>query len=482
MHTSSFARRSGALAIVGSLALTLAACGGDSGTSGSSPSAAAAGKSIADLAPTPENKAAYESFVKGLSGKYSGKTLKIIGIKDPWLPAFTKATDEFSTLSGATVTFENYAYDDTYSKQILLGQQKSSAADVIMFDIPWVGKFAQTGFVEPLDDRIKAADQNLIMYDDFYKVMSDAAKWEGKTIGVPFAPYFIMMLSNKDIMSQAGVQVPKTIDEFVTACKTIKEKTGIAGTAINNQTGTAVGQAYFEWIYNMGGRPFTSESPDNTSGDYYSDMTPQFSSPESKKTVQMFKDLMDTCEPEGAANIAWQERYSSFATGQAAMISPWNYDIPPLDDAAQSAVAGKYEVSKVPVADGVKLNTPVGGWMMGINTYSTQKDLAWDFTQWFSSPAVNAFFLSNGGFAARYSVGKNADLVKQYPWLATQQEVVDSAFPAFRPQVPEAFEIMKTLGDNIGSFLAGQSTLDAAMAKADSDIGGMLKKAGYTVK
>ncbi|CCI53646.1 hypothetical protein BN13_430005 [Nostocoides jenkinsii Ben 74] len=116
----------------------------------------------------------------------------------------------------------------------------------------------------------------------------------------------------------------------------------------------------------------------------------------------MFKDLIN-CEPSGATNIAWQERYSAFGTGQAAMIGPWNYDIPPLDDPAQSAVAGKYEVSTVPVADGVKLNTPVGGWMMGINSFSTEKDMAWDFTQWFSSPAVNAFFMSNGGFAARYS-------------------------------------------------------------------------------
>lgn len=474
-------KQAGALVAAGTLVVALGACGGGDSTTTSAGPSAAAGKAIADMSPSDAAKTAFTKFETGLKGKYNGKTLKIIGVKDPWLPAFTKSTEAFTKLTGAKVTFENYAYDDTYSKEILLGQEKSSAADIIMFDIPWVGKFAQTGFVEPLDDRIAAADKDLIMYDDFYKVMADAAKWDGKTIGVPFAPYFIMMLSNKEVLSQAGVTVPKTIDEFTAACKTIKEKTGVAGTAINNQTGTAVGQAYFEWIYNMGGKPFTSETPDNTTGDYYSDMTPQFSSAESKKTVQMFKDLIN-CEPSGATNIAWQERYSAFATGQAAMISPWNYDIPPLDDPAQSAVAGKYEVSTVPVADGVKLNTPVGGWMMGINSFSTEKDMAWDFTQWFSSPAVNAFFMSNGGFAARYSVSKNADLVKQYPWLSIQQQVVDTAFPAFRPQVPEAFEIMKTLGDNIGSFLAGQASLDDAMAKADSDIGGMLKQAGYTVK
>ncbi len=463
------------------LAATLAACSSGGDTSSGQVSGSGGGDAeTSSFAPTPENKTAYASYVGALKGKYSGKTLRIIGVKDPWLPAFTKSIAEFKAITGAEVTFENYAYDDTYSKEILLGQQKSAAADVIMFDIPWVGKFAQTGLVEPLDDRIAKADKNLIMYDDFYKVMSSAAKWDGKTIGVPFAPYFIMQLTNKDVLAQAGVTPPKTIDEFQQACQTIKAKTGVAGTAINNQTGTAVGQAYFEWIYNMGGRPFASEHPDSGDGKYYTDMTPKFSSPESKATVKMFKDLL-TCEPPGAKNIAWQERYSAFATGQAAMISPWNYDIPPLDDTTQSAVSGKYDVQPVPVKSGVKLNTPVGGWMMGVNANSQQKDMAWDFTLWFSTPAVNGAFMNNGGFAARYSVSKNAKLVQKYPWLKVQQGVVDTAFPAFRPQVPEAFEIMKKLGDNIGSYLAGQADLDTAMGNADSQLGTLLKNAGYTV-
>ncbi len=120
--------------------------------------------------------------------------------------------------------------------------------------------------------------------------------------------------------------------------------------------------------------------------------------------------------------------------------------------------------------------------MMGVNAFSQQKDMAWDFTLWFSTPAVNGAFMNNGGFAARYSVSKNANLVQKYPWLKVQQDVVDTAFPAFRPQVPEAFEIMKKLGDNIGSYLAGQADLDTAMGNADSQLGTLLKNAGYTVR
>ncbi|MGO1770099.1 MAG: ABC transporter substrate-binding protein [Microbacterium sp.] len=433
-----------------------------------------------DFAPTAENEAAFEAFADELDGKWEGKTLRIMGVKDPWLPAFQTMMTEFEALTGAKLTFENYSYDDTFSKEMLVGQQKSDEVDIIMFDLPWVGRFAETGFVEPLDERIDAADPDLLMYDDFYEVMREGSVWDDKTLGIPFAPYFVMQISNSALLDEAGVEAPKTLEEFVSTCEEITEATGIAGTAINNQSGTPVGQAYFDWIYSVGGKPFASEHP-GADGDYYADMTPQFSSPESKQVLEMFKHLMETCEPDGAANIAWQERYSAFATSQAAMIHPWNYDIPPLDDPEQSAVAGSYEVSPMPVADGVDAHTPVGGWEMGINTYSEQKDMAWDFIQWFSSPAVNGAFLSEGGFASRYSVGENEQLLEQYPWLEVQQDVVDDAFPAFRPQVPESFEIMNTLGDHIGAYLAGEKTLDEATADADESIGGMLADAGYKV-
>lgn len=430
-------------------------------------------------APSAANKAAFTKFSQDLKNKYAGKSLNIIGIKDPWYSAALKMIGTFEKVTGAKVTYNGYSYDDGFSKEVLLGQQKSSDADILMYDMPWIGKFAETGFVEPLDQRIQSADKNLLMYDDFYKVMADGARWKGQTLGMPFAPYFTLNVYNTDLLSKAGVKPPKTMSEFVSACSTIKKKTGVAGTAINNQSGMAVGQAYFEYIYNMGGKPFASEYPGNT-GDYYSDMTPQFSSPQSKATIKMFKDLLD-CEPKGALNIDWNSRYSAFATGQAAIIQPWNYDIASLADTTKSAVGDAYAVQPDPVAEGVTPNTPVGGWEMGINKYSKKKDLAWDFIQWFSSPAVNAAFLNEGGFAARYSVQDNPKLQKKYPWLKVQAEVVDKAFPAFRPQIPESFDVMSGLGDQIGAYLAGQKSLDEATAAADAKIGSMLKAAGYTV-
>jgi hypothetical protein len=65
-------------------------------------------------------------------------------------------------------------------------------------------------------------------------------------------------------------------DPWVKACDTIDQEfqqlTGLFGTALNNQRGAAVGQAYFEYIFNFGGKAFNSMYPG--SPDQYADMTP----------------------------------------------------------------------------------------------------------------------------------------------------------------------------------------------------------------
>jgi hypothetical protein len=48
----------------------------------------------------------------------------------------------------------------------------------------------------------------------------------------------------------------------VRVARTVTEKVpGTAGVVLNNETGAAAGQAYFEYIHNMGGRPFPGMHP-----------------------------------------------------------------------------------------------------------------------------------------------------------------------------------------------------------------------------
>ncbi len=80
--------------------------------------------------------------------------------------------------------------------------------------------FSAAGFVAPLDfDTVPELKT-------FSRQMLDGARGrkDGKLYGVPFASQTIVVYYNKKIFSQAGVSIPKSWDEFLSVCKTLKDK------------------------------------------------------------------------------------------------------------------------------------------------------------------------------------------------------------------------------------------------------------------
>jgi len=434
-------------------------------------------------AATPARAAASHSqlwsqFLSQLKGKYNGKTLHIIMINDPFLGAYTKMTDTFKALTGANIAIDSYGYDATYQKEVLAGDQKSKTYDIDVFDIPWTQKFVP--YVDPLDSYIAKENPNLIQYNDFFPVMRQASSWQGHVVGFPFAPYFVLQHYNTKVYQTLGLKPATTIDQFVRNAQVASKNSkfpSVYGTAMNNQAGSAVGQAFFEYIYNFaGGKPFASMYPG--SANPYSDMTPKFASPQGLQVVNMLKSLLPS-EPPGALNIAWTNRQSYFNTGRVAAVNQWDVTTPSASDPTASTVTKSYATAAFP--HNGKLVTQVGGWTMGINKYGSQKSLAWDFIKWFTSPETSVQFALAGGFPARTAALTDSRLVSQYPWYATLREVIPTAFADCRPRIAESFNIINTLGTYISKALTGSLTPRQAMLDADHDVGLSLKKAGYTV-
>ena len=173
------------------------------------------------------------------------------------------------------------------------------------------------------------------------------------------------------------------------------------GLAMNNQQGSCVGQSYFEYIWNVGGKPFKSCYPPGSKAPY-ADMKPLLDSPESIEVVKLFIDMLKY-QPEGALNIAWDDRDNYFSAGKLAMVSEWSARLPAFLNAKTSSVSDEVINAVVPAKAGVKPVPPLGGWVMGISKYSGQKDMAWDFIKWFCSSETHKRFVDAGGMPSRYS-------------------------------------------------------------------------------
>lgn len=410
---------------------------------------------------------------------WSGETLRMIMIADPWIPAFDQLNPKFEAITGAEVQMDAYGYDQTHEKQVLEGTQKSSTYDVIVLDSPWVGEFWEGGFVEDLTPYIEKTNPDIIQYDDFVSVFRDVAEWDGHIVGMPFSPYFITYYYRKDIFEQEGLSPPRTYAEWLNIADRFTDNPNypdMFGLTMNNQQGSPVGQAWFEYIWNFGGRPFKSTYPG--SPDPYADMTPMFDSPESIAVVELFKEALKY-QPEGALSFAWDERTQLFASGRAAQVSSFNLRAPLYIDPDRSRIAGDIATAVVPAAEGFDPVPPVGGWVIGINKHSVNKDMAWDYIKWFTSPSTHREFVDLSGVAARYSAFEDPELADKYWWFPVVAESADMGYAECRPRIPESFEIISTVGLYVSRALTGELSSQEAMSRANEEIRQLLEERGY---
>lgn len=411
-------------------------------------------------------------------GDLSGQTIKIIMVGDPWVTAFETINPKFEELTGAEVILEAYSYDGTHEKEVLEGTSQSSEFDVIVLDAPWVGEFGEGGFVTDLTPYIEE-DADIVQWDDFIPSFQAVATWKDEIIGIPFGPYVILQHYRTDLYEEAGLEPAETIDEWIANIEALHNPDGgIYGVAMNNQRGSPIGQAYFEYIYGFGGKPFESLYPG--SPDMYADMTPLLDSPESIAVAQFFVDMLQY-QPIGAENLAWDERAALFATGQVAHVNAWTVRTPGFANPEQSIVVDTFGTAMFPHAEGSEPVPPLGGWVMGINAYSEQKDLAWAYIKWFTSQEIHKEFVLAGGPAARLSTLEDPEVIEAQPWTPVAAESFPYTFADCRPRIPESSEIITTIGNWISRAITGELTAEEAMQGADQEVAQLLKDAGYVV-
>lgn len=145
------------------------------------------------------------------------------GVRDYWnatIDAFKKSD------GGVNISLTNTpvnAYEDKVSAQIAAGD----IPDILPVFTNQINRLLAADLLEPLDDRLAKTS-----WAKSELPVAAAAKRDGKTYGVVLTASPQGLIYNKKLLDQAGVGVPKTPDEFLAACKAVKEKTGAWGYAM----------------------------------------------------------------------------------------------------------------------------------------------------------------------------------------------------------------------------------------------------------
>lgn len=194
-----------------------------------------------------------------------------------------------------------------YEEKILIDLAGGDPPDLAPVFTNMLPKLMDLGLLEPLDDYLSQTDwaENLL------PVQSVAQK-DGKTYGIALTASPNGLIYNKELLDQAGVDVPTTPEEMLEAARKVKEVTGQFGYGFGTRTADVL-EAYIplmQWAIGFG-------------GDFSKDGVPTANDPKTIAGLEYLKQFYDEgLTPKGLDGPMLRKM---FVEGKIAMLidGPW---------------------------------------------------------------------------------------------------------------------------------------------------------------
>ncbi len=353
---------------------------------------------------------------------------------------------------------------DYFAKVALSLQSEKTAPDLVAEDTFQLPADVEAGYLTPLDDYLESyEDWTNGSYNNVFKLNVTGA--DNKVYGVPYNTDTRGLWYNKEIFKQAGLPEewrPKTWEDILVACQTIKEKVPDVvpfwcNSAVATGEATSM-QTYEMLLYGTGERLL-----DNATG----------------KWIISSQGMLDTLN---FLDYIYENNFgpplSKVLNGQASNISAREY-LPQgklvisLDG---NWITGNYldtgaspwpEYDKVlgfapmptQYGDGPGITTMAGGWAWSIPAKSDNKDITMEFIKHLMDPEVYVDALISLG-----SIGTRTDIIdnekySNLPFIQTATDYLKVA--SFRPKDSRYSAVSSHIQTMVESVVSGTSPADA---------------------
>ncbi|MDQ2801175.1 MAG: sugar ABC transporter substrate-binding protein [Pseudomonadota bacterium] len=357
------------------------------------------------------------------------------------------------------------------------------------FDVVTIGSYeapiwGKQKWLTPLDDFPNTYD-----YADLFKPVRDSLSSESHLWGVPFYAESSFTYYRKDLFDAAGLKMsgqPTYADVEGFAKKLTDKSKEQYGICLRGKPGWGENMAFVDTLVNTyGGRWFDEK------------WQPQLNTPAWHDAIAFYVNLLRNYGPPGASSNGFNENQALFSTGHCAMWIDATSGAGFIFDKTASQVADKTAFAAAPIA-----KTPHGShwfwaWALSVPKTSRQIATAKSFLQWATSRQYIDLVGTTDGWTTippgtRQSTYDNANYLKAAPFAKFVAQAIATAdlnHPTAEPVpyigiqyvgIPEFQAIGTTVGQLIAAALTGQTSVDAALKQAQSQVAATMEQAGYT--
>lgn len=397
-------------------------------------------------------------------------TLRVVLANHPWLDVIKPLIPEFEKATGLKINLESYEENQLTPKLTVEFTSGTSSIDVFMTRPLQEGRlFSRNNWYQPLDKYINKKDA-VWNFDDYPQASIQAVTYLNKLYALPLVTEWHVVFYRKDLFEKAKLNPPTTLEELEAAAKILNNPSAdIYGIVSRGQRGAAVTQ-FSSYLYNFG-------------GDFIKNGKCVIDSPEAIKAFKFYGKMLHDYGPPGVTNMGWPQAQALFASGKAAMWTDASVLITGIIAPDKSKVADVVGVAPFPAGPAGNHPYMILPWAICMSAQSKNKNLAWTFIEWASSPEMTKKAQLSGLTMSRSSVWNDSDiLAKIRPDLAlSAKKTAPIAIPTGQPLMTSVVEARDIIGDVIVKAIetGGASNEIDSMAKtAAQKVNNLLQKAG----
>ncbi|GLR51154.1 sugar ABC transporter substrate-binding protein [Shinella yambaruensis] len=311
---------------------------------------------------------------------------------------------------------------------------------------------------------------------------------DGKLYAAPFYGESSFVMYRKDLMEKAGLTMPDapTWEFIADAARKMTDRTaGINGICLRGKAGWGENMAFLTATANAFGARWFDEN-----------WKPQFDQPEWKNTLDFYVKLMNDAGPQGASSNGFNENLALFQQGNCGMWIDATVAASFVSNPKESTVADKVGYALAPDTGLGKRGNWLWAWNLAIPAGTQKAEAAEKFIAWATSKDYTKLVAEKEGWAnvppgTRSSLYANADYEAAAPFAKMTLDSINAADPknpAVRPvpyvgvqfvAIPEFQGLGTTVGQLFSAALAGQMSVDDALAQAQQVTTREMTRAGY---
>ena len=355
-------------------------------------------------------------------------------------PATQESVDAFNASQDKyVVEWVDMTNDSGAMKEQLITSMKagSSDYDVLSMDVCWAGEFAAAGYIEPIDQLMKADG---LKASAFNAGSMSAAKFNAKTYALPFFPDLGVLFFRKDIVSAEDAAKLVSGDYTYADLQAMAEK-------YKGQGGTTDGICFQAKL----GECLMCNLTEYTAG--WTDI---------KGGLEAMKAMVSSSAvPADILNYAEGETANSFIKGVSVFSRNWPYQ---WGEIASNGTISQDQVAVAPLPGG----STVGGWLLGINKNSANIEGAWAFIKYLATEGQKTQATTGGHLPGYNAMLEDADVLAANVMLTMEGFQNALATTISRPVSSEYSKCADAIINAAHAYLSGNGELDATVAAIEA--------------